>query len=195
MKHKTILIKMQWWLMKKSIMMVIIRKSIIFTRTNTQFILLSSIYSIRWNWLDSTWKKMKRYSYYMRNLFNSTTFQRGIRVIYWTREISLIKQIAYLWSKEGSLEFWVQVAGSAEGHDTLCYGWDISLLVQINCLKDIYIWHTVLFAGSLKMVDVFHEFELASSCVDLWHGTRHQLWNTFAQNDTIVQDLLKAACW
>lgn len=56
----------------------------------------------------------------------------------------------------------MQVAGPTEGHDALGDGWDISLLVQVNRLEDIDVWHSVSSAGSLKVVDVFHHLELAA---------------------------------
>lgn len=72
------------------------------------------------------------------------------------------ERIAHLWSQEWTLEFWMQVAGSAKGHDALGYCWDISTLVQVYCLEDIHIWNAVSPAGCLEVVNVFHKFELST---------------------------------
>lgn len=89
----------------------------------------------------------------------------------------------------------MQVTGSAQGHDTLCDGRYVSLFVQVDGLEDIYVWHAVSSAGGLKVVNVFHELELATRSVDLGHRTWQELRDAFAQDNSIAEHILKVTCW
>lgn len=59
-------------------------------------------------------------------------------------------------------------------------------------MEDVNVRHAVLSAGGLKVVDVFHELELASRGVDLWHRAWQQFLNELAQNDAVPEQILEA---
>lgn len=67
---------------------------------------------------------------------------------------------------------------------------DVLLLVQINGLENVLVWHTVRLQGLLEVVDVLHHLELATGRVDLGNGTGLDGVDQIAQNLTVLEHIV-----
>lgn len=105
-------------------------------------------------------------------------------------EVALIL-LGGLGSDVGSLELGMEVAGTTNSHQALGDLWDISPLVEVDSLEHIDLGHAPGLARLLEPVDVLHLLELSTGRVDLGDAAGHQLVHKVAENNSILEDVLK----
>lgn len=63
---------------------------------------------------------------------------------------------------------------SSKGHDALGHLRNIPSLPEVNCLKNVYFRYSELLGGRLEGIDVLHQLEMSTWCVNLWYWSRKQ---------------------
>ena len=67
---------------------------------------------------------------------------------------------------------------------------DISTFKEVSCLENLHVWHSVLFDGFLKGLDVFHQHKIWSFLLDFLHRPWTDFVDELAQDNSVLQHLL-----